>query len=130
MATPPTTPEPVYTDRRATEQSAILMLITELGADVKRLSEKVDGFDAKLTKHMHEETQELATAMTKMMVEAFPEGDGSGHRRHHEAVIRAAEDKADFWRAMMKEGGKWGLIALAVWIGSLIWTGILLGPHK
>jgi hypothetical protein len=86
--------------------------------------------DAKLTRHMDTETEELAEAITRLMADAFPAGDPSGHRRHHELVIKQAEERAAFWRVMRIEIGKWGLIGFLGWAVFALWQALLNGPHK
>ena len=66
--------------------------------------------DRKLTRHMEVETEELAEAITRLMADAFPAGDPGGHRRHHELVIKQAEERAAFWRTLRIEIAKWGLV--------------------
>jgi hypothetical protein len=61
---------------------------------------------------------------------AFPDGDPEGHRRHHEAVIKKAEESAEFWATMRKEIGKWGLISVIGFLAVSAWQSFLQGPHK
>jgi hypothetical protein len=86
--------------------------------------------DRKLTLHMKNETQELAEAITKLMSEAFPQGDPYGHRKHHEMVIQQAEERAAFWRTMRVELGKWGLVGFAGWAVYALWQAFLQGPRQ
>lgn len=86
--------------------------------------------DAKLTKHMEEETTELAEAIATLMREAFPEGDPDGHRRHHELVIKEAEEKAEFWKKMRVALAQYGLLGFTGWALYVLWTAFLQGPHK
>jgi hypothetical protein len=64
------------------------------------------------------------------MADAFPEADPVGHRKHHEAVIKAAEDRAAFWAKMRFELTRWGLIGFVAWAGTQLWQAALQGPHK
>lgn len=84
---------------------------------------------AKLDKHMKEETSELADAIARLMKEAFPEGDPDGHRRHHELVIKQAEEKAEFWQKMRLELAKWGLLGFLGWALLQLWQSFLQGPR-
>jgi hypothetical protein len=86
--------------------------------------------DRKLTSHMENETQELATAITTLMADAFPAGDPGGHRRHHELVIKQAEERAAFWKVLRIEIAKWGLIGFLGWASWSLWNSFLQGPHK
>ena len=67
-------------------------------------------------------------AVKEAMSDAFPGGDPDGHRRHHEAVIRHAEQRAEFWQAMRKEIGKWGLISVLGFLAMAAWRAFLKGP--
>ncbi len=86
--------------------------------------------DAKLTHHMEIETQELAQTIAKLMSEAFPEGDPDGHRRHHELVIKQAEESAAFWKTLRIEIAKWGLIGFLGWAVYALWNAFLQGPKS
>lgn len=110
-------------ERRAADHGALLVLVQQVHATVKDL-------EVKLTHHMTEETQELAQAITLLMNQSFPKGDGDGHRRHHEASIQAAEDRAAFWRTMRTEISKYGLLGFLGWALYALWAAFLLGPHK
>ena len=123
--------EPVLIERRQDSNSqAMVLLIHELTAAVSDLRREVK--DAKATFTYHHATYVEATekAITKAMTAAFPDGDPEGHRRHHEAVIRAAEEKAEFWSTMRKEVGKWGLISVIGFLALAAWNAFLQGPHK
>lgn len=101
----------------------VLRLITQIHESQVEL-------DRKLSAHMTNETQELAEAITKLMADAFPEGDPGGHRRHHELVMQQAEEKAEFWRSMRKEVGKWGLLGVLGFLVAAAWRSFLMGPLK
>ncbi|MFT4068926.1 hypothetical protein [Paraburkholderia sp.] len=53
---------------------------------------------------------------------AFPDGDWDGHRRYHEAIIRKAEDRAQFYRELRGEMAKKGLWAVVVVLGLALWA--------
>jgi hypothetical protein len=97
---------------------------------VKQVHDNQLAMDAKLTKHMTEETVELAEAIASLMKDAFPEGDPGGHRRHHELVIKAAEEKAEFWQKMRIALSQYGLLGFAGWAFWVLWAAFLQGPHK
>lgn len=102
-------------DRRATPDESALMFL------LHRVHDAVEKMDHKLTAHIADETEVLAQEIAKHMKIAFPEGDPEGHRRHHEAIIRKAERRADFWDSMAKEIGKWGLIGFLGWVVVSLW---------
>lgn len=97
---------------------------------VKQVHASQKDLDARLTKHMTDETHDLAVAVTKLMQDAFPAGDPEGHRRHHELVIQQAEEKAKFWQEMRIAGAKWLGLGILTFLAGAAWTAFLNGPHK
>lgn len=100
-------------------QSALVLLIKQVNASVELLR---DDIATQMTAHR----EELKT----VVVSAFPEGDADGHRRHHEAVIKAAEDRAKFWQEMRIAAAKWAGLGAIAWLASVAWQAFLLGPKK
>ncbi len=86
----------------------MLLLVQTIQADVTEMKDT-------LHSHISTEPKEWAKALSDLMVRAFPEGDADGHRRFHEANIKAAEKKAEFWSKMTYEITKWGLIGFLLW---------------
>lgn len=117
------------TERR-TNSELLLTLVNQILDSQKKLADSQSKLDDKLTKHMTEETQELAEAMAQMMKVAFPGGDPDGHRRHHELVIKQAEERAAFWEKMRYELVKWGLFGFLGWASYALWKAFLQGPLK
>lgn len=111
---PPTTP-PI--DRRSPE--ALLLLVQQVHDNQLVLEKKVADVPS-----------EMAKALANLMADAFPEGDPDGHRKHHEAVIKAAEEKAEFWKKMRLAISQWGLIGFLGWAAYALWSAFLQGPHK
>lgn len=105
-------------DRR-TPSSELLILVQEVRANQVEISAKLESVPS-----------DIAKALAILMKDAFPEGDPDGHRKHHEAVIKAAEEKAEFWTKMRYEITKYGLIGFIAWAGGYLWLGFLQGPHK
>jgi hypothetical protein len=103
--------------RRDSPMPVILELVTQIHKSQKAL-------DDKLTHHMVNETQELAEAIAILMKSAFPEGDPDGHRRHHELVIKQAEEKAKFWHEMRVAAAKWAGLGLLAFLASAIFVAI------
>ncbi len=97
---------------------------------IKQIHESQLQLDIRLTKHMTEETTELASAIVRLMTDAFANGDTVGHRKAHEAWIEHTKEKADFYRKMRLELSKWGLLGFLAWAGYALWSAFLLGPHK
>ena len=86
--------------------------------------------DRKLTEHIALEPIEFGEKLANMMQKAFPEGDPEGHRKHHELVIQREEERMEFWRAMRKEVGKWGIISVLGFLIVSAWHSFLQGPQK
>lgn len=116
---------PVFPPRHPSDAMIILSLLHE---DVKTVKVAVTALDERLSKHMTDETLELAEAIADIMNKSFPEGDPGGHRKHHELSIKAAEDKAAFWRKMREEVSKYGLISLIGWLSFVAWAAFVKGP--
>ena len=116
---------PVFPPRHPSDAMIILSLLHE---DVKTVKVSITALDDRLSKHMTDETTELAAAIADIMQKSFPEGDPSGHRKHHELSIKAAEDKAAFWKKMREEVSKYGLISLIGWLSFVAWAAFVKGP--
>jgi len=113
-----------FNDRRKDSPMPVLLEL------VRQVHESQKNLDKRLTRHMTDETNELALAVSKLMREAFPEGDPEGHRRHHELVIKQAEEKAKFWQEMRVAGAKWLGLGVLTFLAGAAWTAFLNGPHK
>ena len=104
------TPPDGQPERRKDASFAMIELLTSVKTSVETLNKKFD-------EHVITQRDE----MTKLVAAAFPGEDPDGHRRHHEAVIKQAEDKAKFWQEMRIAAAKWaglgilGFAAAAVW---------------
>lgn len=68
------------------------------------------------------------TTQVSSLTAGFPHDDPHGHRAYHEAVIKRAEEKAEFWRSLRLELAKWGLIAFAGWAIAALWHELMKGP--
>ena len=115
---------------RRTETSVLLQMVSSMHQDIKESHEAIKALDSRLTRHMNDETLELATEVAKMMSAAFPEGDPTGHRKIHEADIERAKSKAAFWKKMAEEIIKYGLIGFLSWMCFAVWAAFLKGPMK
>ena len=113
-----------FGDRRKDSPMPVILELLRL------VHESQKDLNVRLTKHMTDETDELAQAVAKLMAEAFPESDPSGHRLHHELVIRQAEEKAKFWQEMRIAAAKWAGLGLLGFLVTAAWTTFLNGPHK
>lgn len=108
-------------DRRK-PSAELLMLVQEVRGHQLEMREKLDNVP-----------QEIAQALAVLMKDAFPDGDAAGHRKHHEAAIKAAESRAAFWGKLYFELAKYGLIGFAVWafwtLGSAALAYLQQRPH-
>lgn len=76
-----------------------------------------------------EEKLDLILDEIKKLEGAFAKNDdGStdieGHRKYHEAMIRAAEEQAQFWHDLKYEIMKKGIIAAIIIALGLLWIGV------
>ena len=94
------------------EESAIVKLMIEQGKVQKEMQQ------ALIT---HIESEESAI---KKFMEAFPSGDLEGHKRYHEALIKAAEAKSKIWQAVITKSLEGLVWACLVWIGYSVWNAI------
>ena len=93
---------------------------------VTQMHSSLSALDEKLTNHMLDEPRELAACLADIMNKGFPSGDLEGHRKYHEAQIKAIEARTKFWEDMRTELGKHTLRALLVVMGALAlyyWNG-------
>ena len=115
-----TTPEPI---ERRTDTGALLVLVQQMHADVQT-------FGAQLQDQRRDEALALAEAVASLMIKSFPEGDADGHRKAHEAQIAAVEARAEFWKKMLFEVTKYGVIGVVGWLAIKLWTAFLAGPSR
>jgi hypothetical protein len=103
--------------------AALLILVQQVHTDVQL-------FGRQLEEQRHTEALLLAEAVADLMLKAFPEGDPEGHRKDHEAQLRAVEARAEFWRKMLFEISKYGLLGVVGWLAVKIWVAFLAGPTR
>lgn len=72
----------------------------------------------------------VKAAVKEAMASAFPAGDPDGHRRHHEAVIKQAEEQAALFKKMREALMQYGLLGFVGWAFYSLWNSFLQGPHK
>ncbi len=119
-----------FTERRKDgDLHAVLQLCKQMHDSQVELKKCHDELALKLENHMCDEVSMISQRMSELVTAAFPGGDSDGHRRHHEAIIRRAEEGAEFWSAMRKELGKWGLIGFMAWAAYNLWKALLMGPR-
>lgn len=97
-----------FIERRKEANAAVIKLIEQVQTSVDELRDLVNG-------HISGLEDQRKAIIADLLREAFPEGDHEAHRRYHESLIRAAEDRAAFWKKMRDELAKWGLIGFTGW---------------
>lgn len=110
-------------DRRVTSNAALIGLVNQVLSGMSDLAQK-------LTDNNEDLKAEIKSSVGDLKAAAFPEGDPDGHRKHHEADIKAAEEKAEFWKKMRYELMQKGLIVFVPWAIYALWGAFLTGPHK
>jgi hypothetical protein len=91
------------------------------------------GDERRALSHIEAQLLEIKTCVASIKL-AFPEGDIDGHRKYHEAKIRAAVAEEAFWKDLkldIAKKGAWGFIVILiglVMIGISAKIGILLKP--
>lgn len=113
---------PDLPERRA-DTAALLVLVQQVHADVQT-------FGKQLQDQRRDEALALAEAVASLLVTAFPDGDGAAHKRIHEAQMIAVEARAEFWKKMLFEVSKYGLLGVLGWLALKIWVAFLAGPSK
>ncbi|WP_417070840.1 hypothetical protein [Niveibacterium terrae] len=93
----------VQPERRDSDH-IFLELLKEQGAKLDRIADE-------LRAHTQSEAQRMLA-----IEQGFPDDDPSGHRAYHEAIIRRAEQRAEFWQKLSVELAKWGLIGFLGWL--------------
>lgn len=99
-------------------------------AELLMLVQEVQGSQIEMSRKLDEVPTNIASALAVLMKNAFPEGDPDGHRKHHEAIIKAAEEKAEFWKKMRLAISQWGLLGFLGWAAYSLWLALLHGPTK
>lgn len=118
--------------RQDPTSQAVVLLMKDLQKSVEHITTQVTALDRSVTYYRATQDEAIEKAITKAveraMHNAFPEGDAEGHRRHHEAVIKAAEERAALWKDARSSVAKWGAVGLVGWLLHLAWIGVLAGP--
>lgn len=100
---------PMPTERRNDVNTALMHLIEELTGQVHEMREEI---------RAHRETLDVQreALVQKLLAESFPHGDHEAHRKYHERLIKADEERIAFWKKMREELTKWGLIGFFGWL--------------
>lgn len=101
---------------------ALMHLIEELTKQVHEMREEFKS-------HREALEVESVSMRARLLMESFPAGDHEAHRKYHERLIKADEERIAFWKKMREELTKWGLIGFAGWFiafaGHAFWLEIL-----
>lgn len=99
---------PMPSERRNDVNTALMHLIEELTGQVHEMREEI---------RAHRETLDVQreALIAKLLAESFPHGDHEAHRKYHERLIKADEERIAFWKKMREELTKWGLIGFFGW---------------
>lgn len=122
--------EQVIERRKHNHPSELLELVRQIHDHQIAQSKQIDNMDAKLTEHMLLEPVKVGEDIADAMARAFPSKDPTAHRKYHESLIQKAEEKAEFWKKMRVEIGKWGLISVLSFLALSVWRSFLSGPGK
>ena len=109
--------------RARIESLALLQHIQNVDAVVKALDEK-------MTYHHSIFREEVEKSVEKVYVSAFPDGDPTGHRKHHELVIQREEERIAFWHEMRMAAAKWAGLGILGFLGAALWVAIKTEAHK
>ncbi len=81
--------------------------------------------------HMAIETQLSGMRESVAIIcSGFPDNDPTGHRNFHESYIKKMAERAEFWKKMSFELGKYGLLGFIGWALYALWIAFLHGPGK
>lgn len=116
--------------QEASVPDAILSILQSIHDDVQDVKKTQKEMGETLTDHINTEPQEWADQLTLMMKSAFPNGDPDGHRKAHEDEMATIAARAEFWKKMLFEVSKYGVIGVVGWLAYTIWVAFLQGPSK
>ncbi|MDP3322631.1 MAG: hypothetical protein Q8S71_03690 [Hydrogenophaga sp.] len=74
------------------------------------------GEERRSLSHIEVKLDEITTCIASIK-QAFPDGDVIGHRKYHEAKIKAAVAEEEFWKDLkldIAKKGAWGLIVILI----------------
>lgn len=104
-------------------EGVLFDLVSQQTAKLDTIASAVQTTASELRAHTEGEAARIAA-----IAAGFPDSDPIGHRRYHEAEIRRAEEKAQFWGKLRLELTKWGLLGFLGWAAVSLWQEFLKGP--
>lgn len=109
--------------------AALMHLIEELTNQVHEMREEAKRAEAAREQQRIQRDKDRDETIARLLAEAFPAGDHESHRKYHERLIKADEERIAFWKKMREELTKWGLIGFIGWFlafaGHAFWLEIL-----
>lgn len=110
-------------ERRAIDVGMLIAKIEQLHEDLLLL-------DGKITAHISQEITDIENAVKKAFNVSMPNGDPLLHQQIHDTDIQLIKDRKEFWKKLLFEISKTGLLGLLVWIAYALWGALLAGPPK
>lgn len=94
--------------------------VEDLYSSVQGLKRSLDARHVENVQHMDANTAQLREIKEQLdeLRDGFPGGDPALHRRYHEGLIRAAEERRKFWfewRSHMMRTGSWAALAFLLY---------------
>ena len=74
------------------------------------------GDERRQLSHIESQLTEIKVCVASIKT-AFPEGDVDGHRKYHEAKIKAAKAEEEFWTDLkldIAKKGTWGVLVIII----------------
>ena len=116
-------------ERRTDVNAALMHLIEELTKQVHEMREENNRQIAACVADRAQRDKDREAIIAQLLAESFPAGDHESHRKYHERLIKADEERIAFWKKMREELTKWGLIGFVGWFiafaGHAFWLEIL-----
>lgn len=112
-----------YFQEAGMAEGVLFDLVSQQTAKLDTIATAVQTTAAELRAHTDGETARIAA-----IAAGFPDSDPVGHRRYHEAEIRRAEERAQFWGKLRLELTKWGLLGFLGWVAVTLWHEFIKGP--
>ena len=108
----------------------MLTLLQTVHTDVQEVKAAQKTMGETLDAHIETEPEEWALLLTALSKNAFPSGDPEGHRKYHEDEMAMVAARAEFWKKMLFEVSKYGVIGVVGWLAYTVWAAFLHGPSK
>jgi MoaA/NifB/PqqE/SkfB family radical SAM enzyme len=115
------------------EQDVIERRAIDVGmliAKIETLHEDIISMDTKLTKHIEDEVEDIAKAVKDIFVQSMPNEDAALHKQMHETEMQILKDRKEFWKKLLFELSKTGIVGVLGWMGYSLWVAFLSGPTK